>query len=76
METVLQLPREEKIELLHALQDDLEGDDNELKEDDLSKEEWAELYRREKMLESGEATLMTMDEFTKKLNALQNDLSI
>jgi hypothetical protein len=74
MEAVLKLPREEKIELLHALQEDLQWDDDVLEEDDLTKEEWAEITRREKMLENGGAGFMTMNEFTKRLNDLKNDV--
>lgn len=74
-ETVLALPREEKVELLHALQEDLQWDDDVLEDDDLTKEEWAEIHRREQMIENGEAGLMTLDEFTQKLNALRNEIS-
>ncbi len=74
IEQVLQLPREEKLELLHALQDDLQWEEETLEEGDLSKEEWAEIYRRERMLESGETGVMTLDEFKQKLNAFQHDV--
>lgn len=74
MEAVLQLPREEKIELLLALREDLEWEDEQLEEDDLSKEEWVEIYKREKMLESGEAGVMTLEEFRTKVNTFQHDV--
>jgi len=43
-----------------------------LKEDDLSKEQWAEIYRREKMLESGEMKWMNEEEFNDLLNKKKN----
>lgn len=62
-EEVLKLPREEKIELFAALKKDLESGDNDVvQEDDLSREEWAEMYRREKMLENGETKAITAEE--------------
>lgn len=48
-------------------------DDKELAEDDLSKEEWAEIYRREKMLESGEVGSISLADFGLKLKAFDHE---
>lgn len=62
-ETVLALPREEKVALLHALQEDLEWDDDVLEDNELAKEDWDEIRRREKMIENGEMKWITTEEF-------------
>lgn len=63
IEEVLQLPWEEKLELLHALQEDLEHGNETQGQDDLSKDQWDEIFRREKMLESGDMKAVGADEF-------------
>ena len=72
IEQVLQLSREEKLELLHALEADLQNDDETLEEDDLSKEQWGEIFMREKMLESGEMKGIDTEEFDDFLNNRRN----
>jgi len=78
-EEVLKLPREEKIDLLHTLQEDLQWDDGLLEEDELSKEQWAEIKRREEMIERGEAKWIGTEEFDtflkERRNAIQGNKS-
>ncbi len=58
----MKLPKEEKIKLYHALQDDLEADDNVLREDELSPEQWIEINKRVADIESGSAKLISKEE--------------
>ena len=72
IEQALQLPKEEKMELYYALQEDL---DDELEDnDELTKEQWEEIKRRQRSIEDGTAKFISGDEFLSKLNNLRNEL--
>lgn len=61
-ERVLKLPVEEKIDLFYALKNDLRLGSDVLDNDGLSAEQWAEVKRREALIESGEATWIDQEE--------------
>ena len=71
IEQALQLPKEEKLELYYALQENL---DEEVGEEELTKEQWEEVEKRYNDIESDPSQFMSGDEFTKKLNALNHEL--
>jgi hypothetical protein len=67
IEEALKLPKEEKVKLYYALQEDLEFDDNILAEDELTPEQWKELDKRVKDAESGKAESISIEKSKKKL---------
>ncbi len=78
IEAAMKLPKEEKIKLYHALQEELEMDD-ELHEDDLTPEQWEELKRREQLIKEGKVKWLSRKDLNNFLrerrNALQNNNS-
>ncbi len=72
IEQALQLPKEEKLELYFALQEDL--DNEQLEGDELTKEQWEEIQQRYKNIEDDASQFMSGDEFLLKLNVLRNEL--
>ena len=68
IEQVLSLPENEKIELYHALQDNLNV--NEIEEQEIIEE----VERRQKSIENGTATFISGDELLNRLRALQHEL--
>jgi hypothetical protein len=71
-EEVLKLPREEKIDLIYALKQDVGWDDDAEEEEELSPEDWAELKRREKMDDNGEMKWISTEEFDNFLKERRN----
>ncbi len=74
IEEALKLPKEEKVKLYYALQEDLEFDDDILAEDELTPEQWKELDKRVKDAESGKAEFISIDDFKKKLGKKINEI--
>ncbi len=72
-EDILKLPRDEKIEILHSLQEDLENGDFHGNEG-VSEEIWAEVRRREAMVANGETVWVSKEEIVdfvkQKIDAL------
>lgn len=71
IEQALQLPKEEKLELYYALQEDL---DEEVGEEELTKEQWEEVEKRYKDIENDASQFISGDEFLNKLDTLRNEL--
>lgn len=69
LDDVLKLPKKEKVKLYYALQEDLDLEDDYLAEDDLTKNQWKELNRRIKEIETGKAKLIPWEEAKKILDA-------
>jgi putative addiction module component (TIGR02574 family) len=69
VEKVLKLPKKEKISLYYTLQNDLDFDDDYLSENDLTREQWTELDRRIKDIDSGKAKLIPWEKVKKQLDA-------
>lgn len=74
IEDVLKLPKEDKIKLYKALQEDLEPNENVLREDELTPEQWKEINKRAKEIESGKATLISRQELNDFLKERRNAL--
>ncbi len=68
IEQVLSLPEEEKIEIYHALQENLnllDADEQEI---------LSEVEKRQKSIDDGTANFISGDEFLSRLRTLQNEL--
>lgn len=72
IEQVLQLPKEEKLELYFALQEDL---DNELEQDELTKEQWEQLNEISQQLEDGSIKKISEEEMMDFLKKRKHGLS-
>lgn len=68
IEDALRLPKEEKVKLYYALQEDLNFEDNVLAEDELTPEQWKELERRTQDLADGKSGAIPIERFKQKLN--------
>ena len=71
IEQVLQLPKEQKLELFYALQEELEMADNEVFYSD---ELMTKLEKRAQDIEDKKASFISMEEFNSKLQNLRNEL--
>ncbi len=69
VDKVMKLPKNEKVSLYYALQDNLDFDDDYLAEDDLTPQQWAELDKRIKDIETGKAKLIPWEKVKKQLDA-------
>lgn len=69
VDKVMKLPKKEKVNLYYALQDDLDFDDDYLAENDLTPQQWAELDKRIKDLESGKVKAISWEKFKKQMDA-------
>ncbi|MES2329414.1 MAG: hypothetical protein V4539_07425 [Bacteroidota bacterium] len=61
IEDILKLPLEEKRDLYYALQQDL-YEDNILREDELTPEQWQEVIKRNNGVESGKAQFISKEQ--------------
>ena len=68
MDDVMKLPKKEKVKLYYALQEELDLSDDYLAENDLTKEQWKELNKRIKDIDSGKAVLIPWQDFKNKLD--------
>ncbi|MEQ1798430.1 MAG: addiction module protein [Lacibacter sp.] len=68
MDDVMKLPKKEKVKLYYALQEELDLSDDYLAEDDLTKEQWKELNKRIKDIDSGKAVLIPWQDFKNQLD--------
>jgi hypothetical protein len=73
IEEALKLPKEEKLKLFHALQEELETEVV-FREDELTKEQWAEINKRTSEIHSGKAKLISRNELAGFLNERRNSL--
>lgn len=69
VDKVMNLPKKERVNLYYALQDNLDFDDDYLAEDDLTPEQWAELDKRIKDIESGKVKLIPWKKIKKQMDA-------
>jgi len=68
MDDVMKLPKKEKVKLYYALQEELDLSDDYLAESDLTKEQWKELNKRIKDIDSGKAVLIPWQDFKNQLD--------
>lgn len=68
MDDVMKLPKKEKVKLYYALQEELDLSDDYLAEGDLTKEQWKELNKRIKDIDSGKAVLIPWQDFKNQLD--------
>jgi len=68
MDDVMKLPKKEKVKLYYALQEELDLSDDYLAESDLTKEQWKELNKRIKAIDSGKAVLIPWQDFKNQLD--------
>jgi hypothetical protein len=61
-EEILRLPRDEKLEILHTLQENLQNDDDILENEKMPEEVMTEVKRRMAMIETGEAKWIDKEE--------------
>jgi len=71
IEQALRLPREEKLELFYALQEELEAKNE---EDFFSDDLMEELKKREQAIDEGRADFISMETFNTRLQNLRNEL--
>ncbi len=74
IEEALKLPKEEKVKLYYALQEDLECNDTILAEDQLTPEQWKELGKRIKDTEAENTELISIEAFKRKLDEKIDDV--
>ncbi len=74
IELALKLPAEEKIKLYHALQEDLDLEDEILSEPELSAKQWKEMNKRISDIDSGKSKMITVKEFKEKMEIKINEL--
>lgn len=72
IEQALQLPKEEKLELYFALQEDL---NNDLDEDELTKEQWEQLNEISQQIENGSIKKISEEEMMMFLKKRKHGLS-
>ena len=73
-EEAMNLPKEEKVRLYYALQENLNFEDDILEEADLTKVQWDELLKREKELDNGTMKTITTNDFNKFLKERRSGL--
>ena len=73
IEEALKLSIEEKRDLYYALQDDLK-EDNILREDELTAEQWQEVNKRNNEIEAGSTRLISKEELMDYLKDRRNGL--
>lgn len=61
LDDVLKLSKKEKVKLYYALQEDLDFEDDYLAENDLTKNQWKELNKRIKDIDTGKAVFIGSD---------------
>jgi len=71
-EEILSLPRDEKLEILHTLQENLANEHDVLENEEFSKEVMNELNRRVRMIETGETSWISEQELFDFLKQRRN----
>jgi putative addiction module component (TIGR02574 family) len=74
IEEALRLPKEEKVKLYYALQEELEAEQKVVDEEGLSDEQWKEVNRRMEEIESGKMKTISLEEHLQWLKDSRNAL--